>query len=368
MDTIDLCNLNRQFLFRDSDVGKPKAQVAAEFINRQCEHLGVHVDYKVCKIQDLDESFYTQFLIVIAGLDNIPARRWLNSTIHDLVKADPTTGTIDSSTIKFLLDGGTEGLKGQARVIIPTMTACFECTLDTFPPMTTYPLCTIAETPRLPEHCIEYAYTVMWERERSSTQFNADNDEHVAWVYERALSRSKSFGIEGVTKFLTKGVVKRIIPAVASTNALIAAVLVNEAFKIATYSNPVMNNYLMFMGQTGVNCQTFSYERKEDCLVCGGAMSGGRVVTVRLTSDSITVSEIIERLVSHPTLRLSKPSITYRPNGEIVFMQSPPTLRALHEHKLEMSFREIFGQPEHDIECIVTDPALSSHVIVKFTL
>ena len=84
-----------------------------------------------------------------------------DSTIIELVEFDDD-GEIDGSTIIPIIDGGTEGFKGQARVIIPKMTACFECTLDLFPPRVTFPMCTIAHTPRLPEHCIEWASSIAW--------------------------------------------------------------------------------------------------------------------------------------------------------------------------------------------------------------
>jgi ubiquitin-activating enzyme E1 C len=216
-------------------------------------------------IQEFPQDFYEQFLIIICGLDNVEARRWINAMVHQMVKFDKA-GNPEINTI--LIDGGTEGLKGQARVIEPFKTGCYECSMGSLPPETTYPLCTIKETPRLPEHCIQYAFVIEWPLHFPNKKLDADVVEDMQWVTQKAEERAKLFGIEGVDYRLTLGVVKNIIPAVASTNALVAAACCNETFKILTGCNYKMNNYMQYMGQTRVTVSCFAYERSEDCLVC----------------------------------------------------------------------------------------------------
>lgn len=99
-----------------------------------------------------------QFNLVICGLDSVDARRWISATLVNMV--DPE----NPESLKPLIDGGTEGFKGQARVILPTITSCYECSLDMLNKQTVYPICTIANTPRLPEHCIEWASVLEWPR------------------------------------------------------------------------------------------------------------------------------------------------------------------------------------------------------------
>ncbi|KAL8406334.1 hypothetical protein RB596_004980 [Gaeumannomyces avenae] len=355
MDTIDISNLNRQFLFRKEDVGKFKAEVAARFVQRRVK--GVKITPHNKRIQEYDDDFYMQFQLVVCGLDSIEARRWINAKLCDMVDMD------NFDSLKPLIDGGTEGFKGQARVIFPTVTSCIECQLDMHAPRAAVPLCTIASIPRQPEHCVEWAHVIAWDREKPFPSLDKDDPEHITWLYEKALGRALEFGIPGITYALTQGVVKNIIPAIASTNAIIAASCCNEAFKIATNAAPSLGaeeNYMMYSGDDGVYTYTFKHERKEDCPVCGNEARPLRV------DASWTLSELVDHLAVQPAAQLKRPSI--RAEGKSLYVQLTPDLEEATRPNLDKTLAElglVSGQ-----EIAVTDPAFMSIVfrfILRFT-
>ena len=259
-------------------------------------------------------------------------------------------GNPDPDTIIPLIDGGTEGFKGQARVIFPMVTTCFECALDAFPPQVNFPLCTIAETPRLPEHCIEWASVLQWPENFPEEKMDGDNPEHLKWCFEKAAARAAEYGIEGVTYQLTMGVVKRIIPAVASTNAVIAAACASEALKVATYCAKAMGdekNYMQFNGTDGLYVYSFEYERKEDCLVCSQKPQPFSI------GASDTVGEVLEKITADPRLQLKHPSV--RAGDKTVYMRQPASVEVATRPNLEKPASEFFGQGS---TLAVTDPTL----------
>ena len=134
-----------------------------------------------------------------------------------------------------------------------------------------FPLCTIAHTPRLPEHCVEYGRVLLWPKEKpfgEETAIDGDDPAHISWIYERARERAEEYGIQGVTYRLTQGVVKHIIPAVASTNAVIAAACTTEVFKVVTSCAAPLANYMVFNDTEGIYTYVYEQEKNENCLAC----------------------------------------------------------------------------------------------------
>ncbi|KAG5187953.1 hypothetical protein JKP88DRAFT_161436 [Tribonema minus] len=344
VDTIDLSNLNRQFLFRMKDVGRPKAVVAAEFIEKRVP--GCKVAAHHAKIQDFDGEFYSQFSVVVSGLDNVEARRWMNSMLCSLAEIDDDGNVIDPDTIIPFVDGGTEGFKGHARVILPRHTSCFECSLDLFPPQRVFPMCTIADTPRLPEHCISYAHLLQWPQAFPDKKLDKDDPEHMKWIHERAQERAEQHQIPDVTYMLTVGVVKNVIPAVASTNAVVSAACALEVVKLVTYAGHVLNTYLMYNGVTGVYGSTMALERRADCVVCGAPRRTFRVPA------ATTLRAFIADHLGGAALKIRKPSVTHP--SRVLFMQAPPALRAQTEPNLDLPLSELCADGD---ELTVTDPA-----------
>lgn len=222
-------------------------------------------------------------------------------------------------------------------------------------PRAAVPLCTIATIPRQPEHCIEWARIIAWEEHRKDEIFDTDHPEHISWLYHKALDRAFDYHISGVTYSLTQGVVKNIIPAIASTNAIVAASCCNEAFKIATSCNPYLDNYMMYSGEDSIYTYTFTHEKKNDCTVCGNLARILEVDPRKTLQEFIeSLAERVEAQLKRPTLRTEKASLYYR---------SPPSLEEATRPNLSKKISELVDDGE---EIAVSDPAFQ--VTFRFKL
>jgi ubiquitin-activating enzyme E1 C len=228
-------------------------------------------------------------------------------------------------------------------------------------PRAAVPLCTIATIPRQPEHCIEWAHIIAWEQEKPFPKLDKDDPEHITWLYQKALTRAQEYGITGVTYSRTQGVVKNIIPAIASTNAIIAASCCNEALKIASSCVPSLgypdDNYMMYSGNDSIYTYTFKHEKKDDCPVCGNLARDLEV------DPKWTLQELVESFAARPDAQLKRPSI--RSENKTLYMQSPPSLEERTRPNLQKTLLELDLADGEEIG--VTDPAFAT-VSFKFKL
>lgn len=146
LDTIDVSNLNRQFLFNKSNVGQSKSKVAIEIAKREYaptqDGLNFNAIHKSITLSEYDVDFFRGYSFVINALDNRAARSHVNRMC--LAAEIP------------LLESGTAGYTGQLKLIKNSLYACYECD-GLQKEGRTFATCTIRNTPSQPIHCIVWA-------------------------------------------------------------------------------------------------------------------------------------------------------------------------------------------------------------------
>eukprot|EP00656_Telonema_subtile_P030384 TRINITY_DN33363_c0_g1_i2.p1 TRINITY_DN33363_c0_g1~~TRINITY_DN33363_c0_g1_i2.p1 ORF type:complete len:981 (+),score=282.27 TRINITY_DN33363_c0_g1_i2:194-3136(+) len=144
MDTIEVSNLSRQFLFREKDVGEGKSATAAAKVKEMNPHIVIR-DYNDCMGKATEGTFnkdwWSEISLVVNALDNVEARLYMDARCVHYNKP--------------LLEQGTLGTKGNTQVVIPHKTESYASSKD--PPEQSFPVCTLKFYPYKIEHTIHWA-------------------------------------------------------------------------------------------------------------------------------------------------------------------------------------------------------------------
>ncbi|KEG09550.1 ubiquitin-activating enzyme e1 [Trypanosoma grayi] len=144
MDTIEMSNLSRQFLFRNSHIGQQKSTVAGEAaraINGNMQVMSF-VEKVAPETEGIfNEAFWDSHAVVLNALDNVESRKYVDSRCLFYKRA--------------LFESGTLGTKCNVQCVIPYCTESYSSSYD--PPEKAIPLCTLKNFPSAIEHTIQWA-------------------------------------------------------------------------------------------------------------------------------------------------------------------------------------------------------------------
>lgn len=408
LDTIDLSNLNRQFLFRQEHIKKPKALVAKEVAQRFDPRVKLIAHHANIKDAQYTVQWFSEFNLVFNALDNLDARRHVNRMC---LAADIP-----------LIESGTTGFNGNVQVIRKGKTACYDCRPKELPK--SFPVCTVRSTPSQPIHTIVWAKSYLlpelfgvsedqvedfdhstdsenaeeikklkaeteqlrkikesmgsddfaekvfdqvyridierllsmedyWKDKKSPTplsfeifssgseavqpsiakidqrlwtipetfvvfkdslrrlanrladqraetlktnspepviEFDKDDDDTLDFVTAAANLWSAAFAIEPKSKFDTKQMAGNIIPAIATTNAMVAALCVLQAYKVLKEELPKTRELFLQKSSMGGD---LSDKPNPNCQVCSRAM-----LRIQINLETATVKDLFESIKS----------------------------------------------------------------------
>lgn len=114
LERIEESNLSRTILFRDQNIGEFKAEAAAKAYRSLVSDARVR-PLAVDVLQGCGLGLFEWSDVILAGLDNREARLWINRSAWKMNRP--------------WIDGAIEGINGVARVFLPGVPPCYECTL-----------------------------------------------------------------------------------------------------------------------------------------------------------------------------------------------------------------------------------------------
>uniref|UniRef100_A0A8C4IK37 E1 ubiquitin-activating enzyme n=1 Tax=Dicentrarchus labrax TaxID=13489 RepID=A0A8C4IK37_DICLA len=189
MDFIEKSNLNRQFLFRSQDIGKPKSEVAAKAVQEMNPQMKITAHQNRLDPDSeavFDYNFFMGLDGVAAALDNVEARIYLDQRCIQHQKP--------------MLEGGTQGSKGHTLVVVPHLTESYG------QPKTNannaIPLCTLKNFPHRIEHTLQVTATGLpfWSGSKRCPHpltFDLKNTTHMEYVVAAANLYGQIYGIKG---------------------------------------------------------------------------------------------------------------------------------------------------------------------------
>ena len=209
------------------------------------------------------------------------------------------------------------------------------------------------------------------------------------WLFDKATERAKAYGIEGVTFTLTtvrltrpharscvprqcasptnhppppplalaQGVAKSIIPAIASTNAVIASLCVLEALKLVSGASQTLNHWWAYFGHEGLSTSVQDFARRAECLACGGRVQ--ELAVARGETLGSVRSRLREALhLDDPTLG-AVDAATDRPRA--LYYAKPPALRDATAANLDRRIDDELGLAE-GTRVVVNDATMAEEL------
>lgn len=125
-DVVDKSNLQRQVLFGESDLGRPKVEAARDRLLDINPGIEIHTHYELLTSHNIFEIM-DGYDIVVNGCDNFPTRYLVNDAA--VMQKKPV---VDGSIFRF---------EGQATVYVPGDGPCYRCLYPEPPPPGEVPSC-----------------------------------------------------------------------------------------------------------------------------------------------------------------------------------------------------------------------------------